>query len=187
MWKVLSLILACLTVSAAPLKKDDVAGGSGPRLVMIIRHGEKPEGKDPNLSPKGYERAQALATVIPDNFARPDFLFATKKSKDSERPIETITPLSKALGEPIDEQFSDDQVAELAHQVLTDPKYNGKVVLICWHHGKIPDLAKDLGATDAPKDWNGKVFDRVWELTYSDGAVQFSNLPEKALPGDSTQ
>jgi phosphohistidine phosphatase SixA len=174
----------CLANPPTLLSKDP---WKGPRLVMIIRHAEKPEEKDPNLSPRGYERADALAHLIPTHFVKPDFLIATKRSSGSNRPIETITPLSKAINEPIESEFSDEEVAEVAKQVLTDPRFRGKVILIAWHHGHIPELAKSLGATDAPKEWDSKVFDRVWELTYSDNPVQFSNLPQKALPGDSPQ
>ena len=205
MWKTVLLVLAGLAMGttvaadappvwahepATALKKDkekdNSSGGRGPAIVLIIRHGEKPDGSgDPNLSPRGFERAKALARVIPAHFPRPDFLFATKKSKGSVRPIETITPLSHVLGETINEDYADDEVAALAKEVLSNPKYNGKIVMIAWHHGKIPDLAKDLGASNAPEEWSGKTFDRVWQLTFRDGSVQFANLPENALPGDS--
>ena len=128
--------------------------GGGPKIVLIIRHAEKPEGeegkgKDPNLTAKGYQRADALAKVIPANFPRPDFLIATKKSKSSNRPAETITPLGAALHEPVDATLKKSQVDDLVHELLTDKKYDGKVVLIAWHHEEIPDIAKALGAKDA--------------------------------------
>ena len=180
------------TLDRSP-KGLDSTSPAGPRMILIIRHGEKPgdpdkedkKNKDPNLSPRGYERAAALAHVIPDNFVRPDYLFATHKSAHSLRPIETITPLSNALHENIEEEFKDDGFAALARKVLTDGKYANKVVLISWHHGKIPELAHALGASDAPDKWNGKVFDRVWEITFDSGKVSFLDLPQKALPGDS--
>ncbi len=164
---------------------------NGPRIVMIIRHAEKPPGakaeKDPNLSSRGYERAAALAKVIPERFPKPDFLIATKRTKSSNRPVETITPLSNVLHEPIESTFKDEAFEPLAHAVLTNPKYAGKVVLIAWHHGKIPDLAKALGVKDAPDKWNSQVFDRVWQITYDNGAATWKDLPEDALPGDSKQ
>jgi hypothetical protein len=50
---------------------------NGPRIVMIIRHAEKPAAakaeKDPNLSSRGYERAAALAKIIPSDFRSPIF------------------------------------------------------------------------------------------------------------------
>jgi broad specificity phosphatase PhoE len=158
----------------------------GPAVVLIIRHGEKPEGKDPNLAPRGYERADALATVIPAHFPKPDFLIATKKSAHSDRPVETITPLAKAMHLEISHEVKDDDFAEVTRSVLTDPKYAGKVVLIAWHHGKIPELAHALGAKDAPDKWDGEeVFDRVWQITYDKGVATWQDLPEHALPGDS--
>jgi phosphohistidine phosphatase SixA len=181
----LGLVLAIGSDRAFPAA---TGAGKGPHIVMIIRHAEKPDDdKDPNLSPQGYQRADALAKVIPEHFPHPDFLIATKKGKASARPYETITPLSKALSEPIEATFKDEQFADVAHEVLTNPKYDGKTVLIAWHHGKIPDLAKALGVTDAPDKWNPAVFDRVWEITYDDGKPTFQNLPQEALPGDSQQ
>jgi phosphohistidine phosphatase SixA len=188
-WRWVGLaILVLATVSHHALRADDTSK-QGPHIVMIIRHAEKPDqtdgDKDPNLSKQGYERADALAKVIPEHFPKPDFLIATKKSKSSARPIETITPLSKAIHENIESDYKDDDFAQEAHEVLTDPKYAGKVVLIAWHHGKIPELAKALGVKDCPDKWNSKVFDRVWEITYDNGVATWQDLPQKALPGDS--
>ncbi len=144
-WIVFSIVVVAVD-SGRSWSAPDVP--AGPRMVMIIRHAEKPDGvdgkKDPDLSKRGFERADALAKVIPDHFPRPDFLIATRKSKGSNRPVETLTPLSEALHETIDSSFSSEAIDDVAHTVLTDPKYAGKTVLIAWHHGKIPDLAKAL-------------------------------------------
>ncbi len=152
---------------------------------MIIRHAEKPADKDPNLSPRGFERAAALATALPAHFPHPDFLIATKRSAHSDRPMETITPLARALHEEIEHSVKDDDVAELARSILTDPRYAGKTVLIAWHHGKIPELAHALGAKDAPDAWDEKAFDRVWKIRYEKGVAKWQDLPQRALPGDS--
>jgi len=185
------LLIVVVGIGARRAFPADEGSSNRPSLIMIIRHGEKPDetsgAKDPNLTPQGYARAKALATVIPDHFPKPDFLFAAKKSKGSDRPVETITPLAQALDEPIDSKFKADAVDDLAHVVLSDPKYAGKVVLICWHHEKIPDLAKALGAKDAPDNWSGKVFDQVWEIKYDGDAASWKQVPENALPGDSTK
>jgi hypothetical protein len=183
----LSLALAALAVAISLPIAGLARETSGPHIVLIIRHAEKPpeEEKSPNLSKEGFARAEALAKVVPANFPRPDFLIATKRSKNSDRPAETITPLSAVLHEPIEATVKDAAFAQVAHDVLTNPKYAGKVVLISWHHGKIPELAHALGAKDAPDHWSGQVFDRVWEITYDHGAATFKDLPEKALPGDS--
>jgi len=182
------LVLALAIGSDRGLAVAD-SPAQGPRMVMIIRHAEKPDNtggpKDPNLSKRGFERAEALAKVIPEHFPRPDFLIATQKTEGSNRPVETITPLATALHETIDTTFKEDEFEQAAHAVLTDPKYAGKVVLIAWHHGKIPELAKALSVKDAPATWDSKVFDRVWEITYDDKGAVWKDVPENALPGDS--
>jgi len=179
----LALVLAIGSDRAFPSPDSPAAG---PHIVMIIRHAEKPDDKtDPDLSPQGLERADALAKIIPDHFPKPDFLIATKRSKGSNRPVETLTPLAKVLHEEIEATFDDDDFAQVAHEVLSDPKYSGKTVLIAWHHQKIPELAKALGVKGAPDEWNSDVFDRVWEITYDNGTASWKDLPENALPGDS--
>jgi len=188
--KLVALCMLVTGIGPRPVFSDATTKPHGPKLVMIIRHAEKPEEtaageKDPNLSKQGFARADALAKVIPEHFPRPDFLIATKKTKGSDRPAETITPLSKALGEPIEATAKDDDFAAVARDVLTNPKYDGKVVLIAWHHGKIPELAKALGVTDAPAKWDARVFDRVWEVTFENGKAVWKDVPQRAMAGDS--
>jgi phosphohistidine phosphatase SixA len=184
-------LIAALLLCAPRAFPDPATAPTGPHIVMIIRHAEKPDEtdgeKDPNLSKAGFARADALAQVIPDHFPHPDFLIATKRSKGSNRPIETITPLSKALHEDIETTFKDEEYTQVAHSVLTDPKYAGKTVLIAWHHGKIPELAKALGVSNGPDKWNSNVFDRVWEISYEDGKATMKDLPQKAMPGDEQE
>lgn len=163
--------------------------------VIIIRHGEKPgdpatdsaaDGVD--LSTRGYERAGALAPYIPAVFGKPDFLFAAKASKHSNRPVETITPLAQALGLRIDAKHEDDDFEKVAQDILTNSKYAGKLILICWHHGKIPELTTALGAIPPCSPWPGDVFDRVWKIDYpggSQGGLPAQNIPQMLLYGDT--
>ena len=182
------LLLALAIGSGRTVTADDQVP-LGPRVVLIIRHAEKPANtgpeKDPNLTERGYQRAEALVKAIPANFPKPDFVIATKRSTNSNRPVETVTPLAKALNEYLDDAYAEDEVDRLAHALLTDPKYAGKVVLIAWHHGKIPDLAKALGAKEAAAQWDPTVFDRVWEITCDANGAVWKDLPQKALPGDT--
>lgn len=159
---------------------------TGPHIILIIRHAEKTGSKtDSDLSQKGFERANALARAIPAHFPRPDYLIATQRSKSSNRPVETITPLGKALHEPVEAKYKNKDYEQLAKELFSDPKYAGKTVLIAWHHGNIPELSHALGAKDAPEKWDDNVFDRVWQITYKKGTATWKDLPESALPGDS--
>jgi hypothetical protein len=180
--------------------------GKTPKQVQIIRHAEKPDdAMDIHLSSRGAGRAAALPSLFvipptfstkPAPFATPDFLFATKESKNSNRPVETITPLSKALGDmPIHQKHADKDYQAVVDEIFGDTKYAKKVVLICWHHGKIPDLAKAVAHKAKNEDklkklipdhWQGSVFDRVFVFTFDDsGSATFADSPQKLLFGDS--
>jgi len=125
---------------------------------------------------------------VQPRFPLPGFLFATKPSGSSNRPVETITPLSVALGLTIDAKHADKDYVDVATDILSHPKYVNKVVLVCWHHGKIPDLARYLGAQNVPAKWDGTVFDRVWSIPFKDGAAgALEDAPQQLLYGDSSQ
>jgi phosphohistidine phosphatase SixA len=182
----LMLALSVLAWPAVDSSADQSGGGGEPKAIYIIRHGEKPDSSDdPDLAPKGYDRANALARVFPSRFCVPDFIWATAPSKHSRRPLETVAPLAKALHLTVLDEYADADFAKLAHDLLTQPQYSGKSVLICWHHGTIADLANALGANDAPEKWKPEVFDRVWVIKFVAGRANFQDLPEKALAGDS--
>jgi hypothetical protein len=162
--------------------------------ILIFRHGEKPgdPGQDQpsdgvSLSSRGFARAGALAYLLPDPFDDPDFLFASQASHHSNRPVETITPLSQRLHDmEINSTIADADYATLASQLLTDGKYDGKVIVICWHHGTIPELATSLGVTGAPATWDKTVFDRFWSVDVGAGAATLTDLPQKVLFGDTS-
>jgi hypothetical protein len=167
---------------------------SHPARVLLIRHAEKPpdEAMSVSLSREGRKRADALLGLFarsnarPDPFPAPDFIFATKDSAHSHRPVETVTPLAEKLGLKVHAEIADEDFAKLADELFGKTKYAGKTILICWHHGTLPDLAKALGATDAPEHFKGSVFDRVWQITYdAQGKAAYTDLPQRLLPGDS--
>ncbi|MBP3955769.1 histidine phosphatase family protein [Gemmata sp. G18] len=163
-----------------------------PARVIIIRHAEKPDDENArDLSATGKRRAEALAELFqksdtrPDPLPTPDFIFATKASKRSDRPVETVAPLAKKLKLDIDSRYANDDYAKLATEMLSNPKYEGKTVLICWHHGNIPELAGSLKVGDVPDKWKDSVFDRAWVVTYEGGKGRLTKRPQTLLPGDA--
>jgi hypothetical protein len=92
-----------------------------------------------------------------------------------------VTPLAQALGLSINDKHADKDYATVADDLLTHPKYDGSDVLVCWHHGKILDLAAALLGSSAgklpasanwPATWPGHVFGWVLQLCYgADGAL----------------
>jgi phosphohistidine phosphatase SixA len=167
------------------------AASAQPREVLIIRHAEKPDDDSIHLSPEGQKRAEALPRLFdssrPAPFPKPDYVFATKPSAHSNRPVETVTPLAKALNIDINAHFKNEEYEKLAHELLTNPRYSGKVVLVCWHHGTIPELAKKLKAEDVPDKWHDSAFDRVWVIASKDGTVKFKRKYQALMPGDKAE
>jgi hypothetical protein len=162
-----------------------------PATILLIRHAEKLTDGRMDLSPVGFERAKVIPQLFggtvaaaPHNLPRPDFLFATHVSKKSNRPVETITPLSEALKMPISSEVEDKDFATLAKELLSG-KYAGKVVLVAWHHGTLPEFATALGATPPYKPWPEMQFDRVWRIDYRNGKAMLTDLPQGLLTGDS--
>ncbi len=166
--------------------------GKSPAVVYVIRHAEKPapEENSPDLTATGFKRAEVLPSLFVQmpglpapRLPKPDAVFATARSKSSNRPVETVTPLAQFLKLPLHHEFDERATGPIAAEVLGG-KYASKVVLICWHHGQIPALAAALGVTDAPAAWDAQVFNQIWKITYSAGQAKLTIISESLLPGD---
>jgi hypothetical protein len=208
---------------------------SFPKLVIIIRHGEKPgdpanenDNTSPDLSIRGSARAAALPSLFtPDptgtgttgsqlscnvsgpassqfsgtyqvdgsqmpapRFPTPQHIFATKASSNSNRPVETITPTAQALNHKIHDDYKNKDYSKAATEVLTN--YAGDIVLVCWHHGDIPNLALAFGVPQAQIDkalggsgkWPGDVFDWVWSIDWNSGTANLTPGFQQLLYGD---
>ena len=142
-----------------------------PKQILLFRHAEKPSLKnDPGLSASGVQRAQQLVTYIPSQFGKPDFIFATAQGKSSNRPYLTVEPLANALNMKIHNKIADNDFNKLATELLTQPTYFGKLVVVCWHHGNIPNLANSLSAPigSYPDPWKGSVFNLILNIVYDE-------------------
>ena len=132
----------------------------GPKssVVLIIRHAEDPPDGH-GLSSRGEERAKAYIKYF-ENFTvdskrlEPNAVVVAADSKQSHRPRLTVERFAKAANLPIDNRFANKQPADLAAELRTN--YQGKIILICWHHGQIPALLRALGAAPETLLPNGK-------------------------------
>jgi hypothetical protein len=148
-----------------------------PAHIILIRHGEKPADPDnSHLSPAGVARAQQLVPFITKDPAMsklgvPVAVFASQTTKhdNGQRSQETVAPLAKALNLPVQTPFRSNNYAALAEQILANPAYSGKTVLIAWTHEEIPRLAAALGVTPRPPKWKDSVYDRVYVISYGKG------------------
>lgn len=186
----LGLCLFCL--AAAPLFATD-SSGLHDTVVLIIRHAEKPATGD-FLTPAGQQRAQAYVHYF-QNYTidrqpiKIDELIAAADSAGSRRPRLTLTPFSKATGLPIEQPFGAKQFRELANALRARP--HGKHLLICWHHGEIPQLIAALGAR--PNDllphgkWPEEIFGWVIQLQYDANGklVDAERIKENLMPDDA--
>ena len=165
-----------------------------PAQIILLRHGEEPDDKAAvHLSARGEKRARALALLL----AKPPLtlisnapiaaLFATRVTRDgrSYRTGETLAPLAREIGLPVQSPFLAKDYALLARSVLTNQCFRGQTVIICWTHHNIADLAGALGAEPKPPPWKEKVFDRLYVITRRDGVSVVRNIPQRLLKGDS--
>ncbi len=164
-----------------------------PLHVVIIRHAEKPESGS-ELSQKGFSRANALVGLFTNSdlskkYNIPQFLFASMPQHEigSIRSIQTLIPLSNYLNIPIEKGFKRNDYKELTREVLTNPIYDGKTILIAWPHKKIREIIDNLGVTNFTKKWEDKTFDRLWIVNYKDQQfLSIDDLPQKLIIGDSS-
>ncbi len=185
----LSILTVCRTAPAedAPGLKDAV--------VLVIRHGEKPESGN-ELSAEGVERAKAYVHYfetfqVDGKPLKLDGLFATHDSKNSSRPRLTLEPLGHALNLPVNCNFKNKEPETLAHELQSTP--HGTNILICWHHEKIPDLLRDLGADPGTLlpggEWPAHVYGWVIELRYDHQGrlepAECKRINEALRPGDA--
>src|ERR1700733_8153295 len=130
--------------------------GALPKQAILIRHGEKPKN-GVHLSLKGKERAFALVPFFLDTpelneHGKPAAIFAQnpKNKHSSVRAIETMKPLAKALHMRLNTDYIRDENAKCAKEILTNHHYDGKMVIACFEHFALEDLAHELGVHPKP-------------------------------------
>ncbi|MBC7457393.1 MAG: histidine phosphatase family protein [Bdellovibrionaceae bacterium] len=162
-----------------------------PAQIILIRHGEKPDVGD-ELSSQGWERAKAL----PDLFKRAEFkqygdpvaLYAMNKNgqQGSVRAIQTLKYLSDVFKVSINTNYTRDEVSNLIDDIKKNHKYDGKMIVVCWEHKVLINIAIGLGVKQS-LSWPPDQFDRTWILDFNSAGQfkTFRDLPQKLLPSDS--
>jgi broad specificity phosphatase PhoE len=171
-------------------------------LIMIIRHGEKPDGSNPgvdstgnrdknSLTGVGWNRAHRLVDLFAPTqgsprpgLARPTAIYAAGASDngDGERTRETVQPLAHGLGIPVNTDYGKGDERTLVADVTARPG----TTLISWQHGEIPAIVAAFpSVTPAPPaQWPDDRFDVVWTLTKTADGWHFAQVPELLLPQD---
>jgi hypothetical protein len=171
-----------------------------------------------HLITTGWQRAGALVTLFAPpwgpkpGLATPANLFASDPESDggvgnnadgegpSQRPYETLIPVSAKLGLTTDTHYKKSHYAKMVEKALA----KDGVVLIAWQHEDIPLLIKDgkqpgisqeiltqtqtTGTLGIPQTWPSGRYDLVFVFDRPTGEgpiVKFSLIAQMLLAGDA--
>lgn len=111
-----------------------------PHAVVLVRHAEKvtddPKDRDPELAPKGRERAARLAILL--GKATISRLVAS----EYRRTQHTLVPLSERVGKPV-EVRSAAQTRDLVRELRDAPP--GSTTVVATHSNVVPMIVRELG------------------------------------------
>jgi hypothetical protein len=174
------------------------------RMIMLIRHAEKPlhpsgspRGVDPDgqedphsLTVTGWIRAGALVELFAPSHGdprpelrRPDTIYASGHAGgESKRSAQTVGPLASRLGLEVVKRYAAGDEAHLTEEISTRPG----ATLIAWHHEALHSIAHHLGGVNPtpPHHWPPDRFDVIWTFTPDEHGWRFAQIPQLLLPGD---
>lgn len=193
-----------------------VTASAAPARIIILRHGEKANRWE--LCHVGKERADALAASYLGRGAA-NSLFSSQEPPAAFftitlHTVELAAPSAATWGEPLtlfsvlpDKRGDDDEEAEAlnrrtqeaAHEVMTDPRYAGKTVVMVWEHKhiankKLEDAFPGQAVTlrqllkldqldGVPEKWPSGTYDYLWVVEYgkadSDVPTHFSMVKQE--------
>jgi 2,3-bisphosphoglycerate-dependent phosphoglycerate mutase len=128
--------------------------------IWVVRHAEKdvsnPKDKDPDLSPVGKERAEALAKYLKGE--KIDSIFSTnyKRTRLTGYPTADKTGLTIKTYDPSAQK-------ELAQSLLKNA--GGKKILIIGHSNTVQEILMAFGAEKPVKDLTDDDYDYIFMLT----------------------
>jgi hypothetical protein len=193
------ILVLVATVGTGPLSARAV-----PRQIIILRHGEKADSYA--LCSVGVERSLALAqnylgkgssNSLLANGESPAGIFSI-----TLHTLELVTPASQTWAQPVidysvvppkqSETALNTQTRRAAHDILTDPRFDGKVVVLVWEHKHIANeklekqssdpvtlrqlLHLDVFGTRVPRTWSGDNYDYFWIVDFGNRG---SDIPTK--------
>ena len=132
-----------------------------PGAIYLVRHGEKLAGQDPELSPRGQERARHVAAILRRAGITAIFSSKTVRTQQTAAPLAQQTGLSVQLYDPLAPKALVEQVRGLS----------GAVVVV-GHSNTLPELVRLFGGAPGA-DIADDEFDRLYQLLPgADGQVK---------------
>lgn len=145
--KRVAVVLALLVLAACAQQ---------PPTVLIVRHAEKGAGSDPDLTPAGVARANALAAVAQHAGVEAALVTQYKRTKETAAPLHvpmTVVPIN--LNAPGDYP-----------KRLADAIGSHKVVLVVSHSNVVPAIVEQLAHVKVPP-LGDMEYDRLYVVTGS--------------------
>ena len=136
------------------------ASASAP-TIYLVRHAEKEPGRDPNLTPAGKDRAEALAARLES--VQLDTIYST----DYRRTRQTAAPISLQSGVPV-LRYDPEKLSGFASQLRAQKG----TALVVGHSNTTPELVAALGGEAGAPITEASEYDRLYVLTFTDGDVQ---------------
>jgi broad specificity phosphatase PhoE len=132
-----------------------------PSAIYLVRHGEKLAGQDPELSPRGQQRARHVAAVLRRAGITAIFSSKTVRTQQTAAPLAQQTGLSVQLYDALAPRALVEQVRKLT----------GAVVVI-GHSNTLPELVRLFGGAPGGEIADDE-FDRLYQLLPgADGQVR---------------
>jgi hypothetical protein len=183
-----------------------------PLTILIIRHAEKPgeiwpgpgltrQGTqdDKSLVIRGWERAGAWAALFgtqlgAESYPKPSAIYAADPEavsldETSQRPFQTVVPLSERLAITPITTYSRGQETQLVSEIL----HSSGIVLISWEHKAIvekiaPRIAGEQKIEELPHKWDEARYDVVlrFDRISPEAPWSFCQLCPCLMSGDST-
>ena len=123
-----------------------------PSVIYLVRHGEKLAGQDPELSPRGQERARHVAAILRRAGITAIFSSKTVRTQQTAAPLAQQTGLSVQLYDPMAPRAMVEQVRKLT----------GAVVVV-GHSNTLPELVRLFGGAPG-SDIGDDEYDRLYQL-----------------------
>lgn len=171
-----ALLVAPAVAAAAPAVEAPAspAGAAEARRILLVRHAEAASGdSDPELTPAGRRRAEALADLLADE------PLAAVLATDTRRARATAAPVAARHGLEI-ELYDHRRLADLAARL----RGREGAVLVVGHSNTTPELVHLLGGDPGPPIAHDE-HDRLYRVDPASGESSVERAPAPG-PGPST-
>lgn len=139
--------VACLLFAALTLAARTAAAQSD-RVVILVRHAEQTDEsqRDPPLSARGSERAQALAQVLAGTEVRSVIVTNLQRTRLTAAPVAELRGITPVVVNVVGGLAQ--HVSAVAHAVRAQPA--GGTILVVGHSNTIPAIVHALGGPALP-------------------------------------